>query len=229
MSVNRKILVDLTPPLTQINIPILEADAPNIFVTISSHRPTDETDPLELAYSQPELTLVDDSVEVIVPIVDKQLTIELNPLYTTFEGVQVALVEARVLNERGEAVSAELSFSLTDNARSNLSAEPKKSAYDRFYGPQPLQMKTFSTHAPARFLINNQYGCGLHAEVFLPNPTIQDFDIWFPQVATDAEGKVTQLIPLRRTADLWRLRVVAVTADTQIGEAELLLDARAFR
>ncbi len=223
MTVRREQLVNLTPPLTRVEVPIQPDDSPNVFVAVSAWQPQDTTLKQETYVSLADAQLRTASVKLSVPVTDKTLTITLTPDKDIYAPREDATFRARVTNARGEPVSAEVSLALVDEAIFSLSDELSGPIFDAFYHERDSRVSTFDSMALERWL--NQYGCecgggggGNGGTPGNPRNNFPDTAAWFPEIHTDANGEAVVTFTLPDNLTSWRLTAKAVTADTQVGE-----------
>jgi uncharacterized protein YfaS (alpha-2-macroglobulin family) len=224
-TVRREQLVNLTPPITRVDVPIQPDDAPNIFVAVSAWQPQDTTLKEEMYYSLPDAQLRTARVKLSVPPTDKALTITLTPDKPVYAPREDATFTLRVTNARGEPVSAEVSLALVDEAIFSLSDELSGPVFDAFYHERGSRVSTFDSMALERWLVNDGCwgGCrgGGGGDGYGPgNPrsNFPDTAAWIPEIRTDANGEAVVTFTLPDNLTSWRLTAKAVTTDTQVGE-----------
>ncbi len=221
-SVRRTQSIELTPPRTVIDLPLLATDAPNLFVTVNTWTAANaSSNPME----QPkDYRLRSATTEIAVTPLNKQVTVTITPDRATYAPRDTATLTLRVVDEAGAPVQAELSLALVDEAIYRLSADLLPSLYDTFYGPRPHGIATFDGTAPTRTF--GFWGGGGGGGGFDPgNPrwSFPDTALWLPKVTTDANGEAVISVPLPDTLTTWRAVVKAVTGVTQVGEASATL------
>ncbi len=80
-------------------------------------------------------------------------------------------------------------------------------------------MLTRDALAPGRYLYQGGLGGGGGGAMGGPRSDFPDTAAWFPALETDANGRITVVIPLADSLTTWRLTARAVTAsDTSVGE-----------
>lgn len=219
-SVRRSRLIQLTPPITPVELPIQAEDAPNLFVTVNvwtaNNAPADFT-------SNPGRYLRSATAALAVTPVNKRLTVTITPDQTTYAPRIAAQFQVQVTDETGKPVAAELSLALVDEAIYQLSADLTKPIYDFFYAPRPNQVESYNSFAPTR--VSGGWGGGGGGGFQPANPRwrFPDTALWLPVIATDANGVATIDLTLPDTVTRWRAVVKAVTTASQVGEATVSL------
>ncbi len=218
-SVRRTQSIEITPPRTTIDLPLVETDAPNLFVSVNAWTPArDSGDP----NTQPKdyrLRLA--TTEVTVAPLNKQLTVTITADQMTYAPRDRATLTLRVVDETGAPVQAELSLALVDEAIYRLSGDLMPSLYDTFYGPRQQQIATLDGTAPTRTFgfWGGHGGGGGGFEAANPRWSFPDMALWLPELTTDANGEAVVTMSLPDSLTTWRAVVKAVTANTQVGEA----------
>ncbi len=222
-TVRREMMVELTPPLTQVDLPIIETDAPNIFVNINAYRENPAYEYQENNYSSlPEARLFRGEIELAVSAEAKRLNVEIVPDQETYAPGQDASFTVKVTNSQGTPVSAELSMALVDDAIFALSEELAPPIFDGFYFHRENGVQNFYSMAPTRFLGGDGGGGGGGggAEGTVnPRTDFKDTASWVPVITTDFNGEARLVVTLPDNLTRWRMTVKAATADTQVGQA----------
>ncbi|MFK7802436.1 MAG: MG2 domain-containing protein [Anaerolineae bacterium] len=223
-TVRREIPVMLTQPLTQVELPIIETDAPNIFVTINSYREVAPFDITNNGYdSVREAQFYQGTVALAVSADNNKLNVEIIPDQDTYGPGDEAGFTVKVTNQQGVPVSAELSLALVDDAIFALSDELSGPIFDTFYRKRKHAIHNFYSLAPTRFLGGDGGqggGGGGGVEAFGgPRSDFQDTAVWLPALETDFNGEVRVTVSLPDNLTRWRMTGVATTSDTQVGEA----------
>lgn len=214
-------LVQLTSPVTILELPIQPEYAPNIFVSLSAWDENETTITEDMWYSAADLRLHTAVVELKVPATDKQLQVEIIADREIYAPRQEATFTLRVTNARGEPVSAEFSLAVVDEAIFALSNDLAGSIYDAFYYDRDNLVRTYHAFKPQRELGGGGHGGGGGDGGNFGNPRsdFPDTAAWFHTLRTDASGLVTVTMPLPDNLTSWRLTARGATADTQVGEA----------
>ena len=223
-AVQRQQRIELTPPLTVVEIPILESDTPNIFASVMAWKPvTDvELDRYSLADSQ----LVIAAIDLPITLAHKTLDVTIIPDRAQYSPGDEATITLQVTNQQGIPVSAELSLAVVDEAIFSLSPDATPDMLDTFYFKRYNRTQTFHSLYPIRSLWYEGepggMGGGDGEDTSLsgqPRRDFQDTAAWFPTLRTDDAGLVTVTVKLPDNLTSWRLTARAFTADTQVGEA----------
>jgi alpha-2-macroglobulin len=218
-------VVDLTPPLTVVDIAIQENDAPNIFASVMAWKEQDNSVLGE--NSVPESRLLISTIELPVSLAHKTLNIEIKPDKEQYQPGDEATITLRATNSQGDPVSAELSLAVVDEAIFSLSPDLSASMLSTFYFKRPNQISNYSAMMPQRrlwYYVNNESGGmgggGGDDTVALGEPRhdFKDTAAWYPVLQTDANGEVTVTFTLPDNITSWRMTAKGATADTQIGE-----------
>jgi uncharacterized protein YfaS (alpha-2-macroglobulin family) len=221
-SVRREQLVELTAPLTLIEIPVQADDAPNVFVTVSAWREQDTTLTEDTWESLPDSRLFTASAELVVPVTDRTLSVTIIPDRTTYGPREEATVTIRVTNSQGEPVSTEVSLAMVDEAIFALSEELSGPIFEAFYHRRDNVVKSYNSMAPSRYLGGGLGGGGGGGDLAgNPRSDFPDTAEWFPVLHTDAQGEVSVTFTLPDNLTSWRLTAKAATADTQVGETTI--------
>jgi uncharacterized protein YfaS (alpha-2-macroglobulin family) len=215
--------VELTAPLTLVDVTLQADDAPNIFVTVNAYQPQDTSlgpDKQEIYQSLTDSKLRTASVELKVPVKGKQLHISLAPDKERYAPGEKATFQLRVTDELGQPVTAEVSLALVDEAIYSLSAELNGPIREAFYYQHPNLVRTYESLALSRYLASGGMGGGGGPEVPAnPRGDFPDTAIWLPALVTDSNGETTLSLKLPDSLTSWRLSAKALTQDTQVGEA----------
>ncbi|MCA9974417.1 MAG: hypothetical protein KC413_01650, partial [Anaerolineales bacterium] len=151
-TIHREQLVNLTAPVTMLDLPIQADDVPNIHVSINVWEEQDTTITNNTYSSQPDSNLLTAYARLSVPATDKQLTVTLTPDHDVYAPRDEATFTVRVTNWKGEPVSAEVSLALVDEAIFALSEELSGAIYDAFYFKRSNDVATFNSLDPMRYL-----------------------------------------------------------------------------
>ncbi|MBN2006555.1 MAG: Ig-like domain-containing protein [Anaerolineae bacterium] len=228
----REQVVELTAPVTLLDVPVQETDSPNIFVTINAWRGqalAGEEALSDLYYNFPDAKLLMDTVELQVPALSKVLTVTLTPDQDVYGPRDEATFTVRVTDYLSRPVRAEVSLALVDEAIFALSEDLSGPMFEAFYALRQQIVRTYDAMALFRYLgYGDGRGGGGDGENFAGNPRsdFPDTAFWLPALRTDANGVATINIKLPDNLTRWRLTAKAVTAATQVGEAKLNITTR---
>ena len=220
--------VELTAPLTEVELPIISAYAPNIFVTINAYQPADLTvrDSSEYDYeywmtNRPDSTLRVASTEVQVESKINELQVTISTDKDTYLPGEKATASVTVKDWQGKPVNAEVSLAMVDEAIYSLSDELAPRIQKAFYERRPHAVDTYDSMSPYREIYiggrggggggGGGPGIGLRGD-------FSDTAAWFPTLRTDSKGVATVSIDLPDNVTSWRLSAKAITLDHKVGE-----------
>lgn len=217
----RELLVELTAPVTVVDVTIQPDDAPNIFIVVNAWEAQDTALHEQMYMSLADSNLYVAHTEVAVEVLGKTLQVTITPEQESYAPRQNATFTVHVTNGDGEPVSAEVSLAMVDEAIFALSEELSGPIFDGFYHRRDTIVATFDSMSPSRYL--NLGGMGGGGDGGLspsaPRSDFEDTAGWFPVLYTDANGEATVTLTLPDNLTSWRLTAKAITADTQVGEA----------
>jgi uncharacterized protein YfaS (alpha-2-macroglobulin family) len=229
--------VTLTAPITNVDLEILETDAPNIFVTINAY--TDEESSVREFYEWEEYlwareNLVDsqlhyDTIELTIPVENKELSITLTPDKEIYRPREQATFSISVTDHAGNPVSAELSLAFVDDAIFSLSEDLSGPLFDAFYTPRSHEVLTYNSMGARRWIdFYGGAGGGGGGPDFpgRPRSDFPDTAAWIPVLQTDSKGRAEMTIILPDTLTTWRLTAKAITKDTKVGEAMVTIQTK---
>lgn len=226
-------VVELSAPLTIVEVPVAVGDAPNLHVSVYAWQPqTAEFNTNDyfsyMSQQDGRLMLATTPLKVVDPA--KQLTVTIVPAEVgAFRETPVqATFTVRVTNGRGEPVSAEVSLVLADAAAYEFSGPGDsrgQAMANSFYFARYNEVRSYSSMAPTRVLTweggFGGCGCGGYYEEGLEfSSGAAAGTVWLPSLVTDANGEATVTVTLPNAAS-WLVLAQAVTADTQVGEGQL--------
>jgi uncharacterized protein YfaS (alpha-2-macroglobulin family) len=229
--VRARSVVTLTPPRTEVLLPIASTDAPNVFVSVHSWQPSPAPQHLQ---SSADGTLVMATLELPVEPVDKALSVTVAVDPPRLGPGATARVTVRVADHSGRPTPAEVSLAVADEAVLALRRVPERSLLSAFYGRRPHEVATFQALAPRRRLCvfcapepepPRTGGGGGGPSLGDPRSDFQDTALWRAALVTDARGVVTVDVPLPDNLTRWRVVAVAITRDTRLGRGEAALEA----
>ncbi len=223
--------IELTAPLTTVDLQIIPEDSPNVYVTVNAWRAMDTRPPQadassSLYHNRPDSKLMTSSVELQVDTTDKALQVTITSDKSTYSPRQPATFTVSVRDAQGQPVSAEVSLALVDESVFSLSDDLSGSIFDAFYQARRKSVVTYDSMQPTRILDagGGGGGGGGPASTASPRSDFQDTAAWFPALVTDQNGQVMVTINLPDNLTTWRLTARAATAGTlitRVGEAAL--------
>ncbi len=215
--------IELTPPLTRLEVPIHPSDVPNIFITVNAWQAKSTTIGEHAYLNLPESRLRTANVELAVDPQGKNLNVEIEPDRSIFNPREEARITIRVKDSNFKPVRAEVSLALVDEGIYGLSEEFTDPILEAFYGPREHAVLTYDSMSPWREIYAVGRGGGGGDGGNIPGNPRSDFPdtaAWFPVLTTDRNGEVTVTLNLPDSLTSWRLTARAVTADTLVGEAK---------
>lgn len=227
-TVRQQEIVQLTAPLTVLDVPVRFEDIPNVYVTVTAWRELDTHLIVDNYHTRSEFNILQATLNLVVPPVAKTLNVTITPDRLVAGPGEQLEVTIRVTNYLGDPVSAELSLAMVDEAIFSLSHDLSGSMLQTFYYQRNSDITSYHSFDPGRSLYPQEgggYGGGGGGgggdgdSASQPRRDFQDTAAWFPHLATDANGEVIITINLPDNLTSWRFTAKAVTADTQVGEA----------
>lgn len=220
-------VVQLTAPVTVLEVPIKSTYAPNVYITVQIWEPIDRLDVASSEYwyyslSTTESKLRMDTVEIEVEDIKHELTLCFSSDKTTYLPREEATFTVEVKDYLGQPVVAEVSLGLVDEAIYLLSEELSLPIHDSFYQPREWGVLTSDSMSPYRRIYPLDAGGGGGDGAFgdggNPRSDFPDTVVWYPTITTNEAGRAQITITLPDTLTTWRLTGKAVTKDTLVGE-----------
>jgi uncharacterized protein YfaS (alpha-2-macroglobulin family) len=200
----------------ELNLPIQEKYAPNIFVSITLIGQSETGKP---DFRQGYLNL---AVEPVSQKLDVQITADPNPAHPK-DRLQI---ELRVKDYLGRPVQGEFSVALIDKALLALAEPNAPGIFDAFYGEQRLGVR--SSHSLSAYIqripLISEIGRGGGGEGMITPTLREDFKdtaFWKGVIITDANGTAQLEVSLPDNVTTWYTDLRGVTQDTRVGEATL--------
>ncbi|MDY0020510.1 MAG: alpha-2-macroglobulin family protein, partial [Anaerolineae bacterium] len=210
-----------------LRIPIEEDYAPNVFVSILLMQGADHAADGLASFKM-------GVIDLPVSVEEKALTITLTPdrlmeKGETYKPRQKAVYTVRVTDSTGEPVEAELSLRLADLAVLALADDPGPTLLDSFWSERGLGVRTSLPLVVAmepynRDLAPGAKGGGGGADFDaggLVRSKFADTAFWDPVVRTDKNGMAKVEVELPDNLTTWRMQARGITAETQVGHAEV--------
>lgn len=219
-----------------VEIPITDAFAPNVFVTIAAIQGAGDEQFADIRLG---------IVELIVPPDQFALDVSLVPQGDVFGPGDTASYEIRVTDATGQPVEASVSLALVDLAVLTLQEDNAPPILDAFYERQPYRSLTgagllvsgegLPIDVPEEILGRGGGGGGgpmgaMDSGLVVEAQEEEGLDVrrdfpdtayWRASVTTGAGGAATVDIPLPDTLTTWRLSAKAVTTETEVGQASV--------
>ena len=221
-----------------VEIPITDAFAPNVHVTITAIKPVND-DP-DFPYADIRVGII----ELIVPPAQFDLIVTLTPGAAEYAPGDTASFDVAVTDRAGNPVQAEVSLALVDLAVLLLKEDNAPPILDAFYFRQPLRsnlgsglLVTGEGLEIEEPLIGGGMGGGggdmaaaeslrIEGEDEGVRQDFRDTAHWEARLLTDENGQASVEIPLPDNVTTWRLSSKAATTDTRVGQSSVDILAR---
>ncbi|MDM8521330.1 alpha-2-macroglobulin family protein [Anaerolineales bacterium HSG6] len=246
-----EMVIDLSGPVTLVDVPIKEAFAPNVFAKLHIFKPHDSqsTDYDYGSEATPEGKLLTTEARLLVSPEHRRLSVKILPSAEEYQPGDQAELTLQVTDQTGQAVSAQFSLALVDEAIFALSDDLSADLFDTFYAPQSNRVTAYDSLSPRRYYwgrVTEDADGGTFAPTgtATPSPTqppnagddtnkttedprrvFQDTAYWNANIQTNAQGQAKVTVNLPDNLTTWRILAKAVTVDTKVGEgtAEILV------
>jgi alpha-2-macroglobulin len=222
-AIHRQQRIELTPPLTVIELPIRDSDTPNIFASVIAWKANSSVELGSTSLADSQLLVA--AIDLPISLAHKTLNVTISPDKAQYRPGDEATFTLQVTNQQGIPVSAELSLAVVDEAIFSLSPDLTPDMLDTFYFKRYNRTRLFHSLYPSRSLWYEGEPGGMGGggddalETGQPRREFEDTAAWFPTLRTDAAGLVSVTVKLPDNLTSWRLTARAFTADTQVGEA----------
>jgi uncharacterized protein YfaS (alpha-2-macroglobulin family) len=203
-----------------LEIPITEAFAPNVFVSVLIVKGVDNQNPVaafKLGYTS---FTVDPTAFA--------LNVTITPDKPQYAPRDTATYAIQVTDVNGNPVQADVSLALVDKAVLSLTDPNVLSPLDAFYGERPLSIRTASTLSINVDRITDKVaaaeakggggGGEASADAQFTRSNFKDTAYWNASVTTDANGNAQVSIVLPDNLTTWTMTARAFTNDTKVGE-----------
>ncbi|MHB1318107.1 MAG: Ig-like domain-containing protein, partial [Anaerolineae bacterium] len=209
-----------------LRIPIVEAFAPNVFVSVILMQGSAQT---------PERLATFKMGEVMLPVSTetRALQVTLTPDRAlqsgeTYRPRETATYDIRVTDGAGRPVVAELSLRLADLAVLALADDTGPTLMERFWSQRGLGVRTSTPLAVAMEIYNRELtpgikggGGGGEDDLGFVRTRFADTAFWAAVVKTDAEGRARVEVDLPDNLTTWRMQARAITAETLVGQSDV--------
>jgi alpha-2-macroglobulin len=216
----------LTSNTEVLEIPITEDHVPNLFVSIVLIQGMDAAPDGIAGFKMGQVMLS-------VATETKALNINLTPdrdmeAGETYQPQETAVYDVEVTDDQGRPVEAELSLRLADRAVLALAEDTGPTLMERFWRERGLAVRTTTALAVAMEPFNRELapeakgggGGGGEAAPYI-RTQFADTAFWDPVVRTDPDGKARVEVKLPDNLTVWRMQARGITAETQVGRAEV--------
>ncbi len=191
------------------SLPLTEAEAPNVYVTVSLLGPAAE---FRQGYTA-----------IIVEPSAQRLNVELTAAPQVNEPRGELTLDLRVTDNSGAPVQGEFSLSVVDKAVLALADPNSPDILSAFYGQQALGVNTSLSLAvySGRFVyLPAGRGGGGGGGLVTVREQFPDTAYWNPTFVTDSDGKGQVKLTLPDSLTTWFIETRGLTADTRVGQAE---------
>ncbi|NLD43192.1 MAG: hypothetical protein GX657_06840 [Chloroflexi bacterium] len=205
----------------QIEIPIMPAYAPNVYVSVTIVQ--------GMSKSSPVPSIKVGYVKLSVSTEERELAISITPDRSgPYQPRDKATLAIEVTDHRGKGVEAELSLKMVDRAVEALTGGDPTNIVDAFYRERSLGVATGSTLTALmdRYLLvvmpegkGGGGGAGAAAGPMVRSE-FADTAFWEAAVRTDKDGRAAVTVSLPDNLTTWHIAAQAVTADTLVGRAD---------
>ena len=222
----RKVVAASGPTIT-VQVPIRPEYAPNFFLSATFLR---------------ENRLSQGSKSIIVPPIERQLTVELESSKAEYKPGEPAVFSVTARDHKGKPVSAEFSLGVVDEAIYAIQPEAVQDILKFFYGRTYNRVETdsslnyyFHGQSGKRVMsLAKLYSPGTSASVAriglaqlkperLVEPRIRkafpDTIFWVANLTTDANGRAQARFSFPDALTTWRATARGITGDTRVGSA----------
>jgi len=200
----------------ELEFPIDEAYAPNVFLTVTLIRPQSASGPAAIAVGM---------VPLEVSRAHLELQVTLSPSASEVGPGEPVSYQLQALDSQGHPVRAEFSMGLADLAALSLADPNSLNPSDAFYGDQPLRVRTGASLAetgeggPMAPQVDGVGGGGDGLGRMTVRSEFPDTAYWNPSLVTDANGRAEIELTMPDSLTTWRMDVRGVTEDTRVGAA----------
>ena len=202
----------------RIQIPIEDIAVPDVFVSVVLYRPPTAEDPIpryKVGY-----------VQLMVSTDVRLLNVQITPEVDQAEPGQTVRYDIQVNDSEGRGVRSELAVSVVDKAVLSLTNERTITGLRAFWFERGLGVTTASSLSVSIDRSNDVISeprLGGKGGGGLDDPRLrQEFRnsaYWEAQLVTDQDGKASVEVKMPDNLTTWRMQVLAVSGDTQVGEA----------
>jgi hypothetical protein len=202
----------------RLQIPIEDIAVPDVFVSVVLYRPPTAEDPIP-RYKVGYVQLM---VSTDVRLLDVQITPEVDQA----EPGETVRYDIQVKDSGGRGVRSELAVSVVDKAVLSLTNERTITGLRAFWFERGLGVTTASSLSVSVDRSNDVISepqLGGKGGDGLDDPRLrQEFRnsaYWEAQLVTDKDGKASVEVNMPDNLTTWRMQVLAISGDTQVGEA----------
>lgn len=182
-----------------IDLPLVETDLPNVYITVSSFNPF----ALDMA-----------QINLPVSTTSKKIEVTISPDSLKYGPGETAEVELTTRDLSGNPVSSEVALWAVDKAIFELAGTNLGNIFNIFWAER--SDTTAESHSLMGIMTNQAEGGGGGGET---RSVFKDTAYWNPAIQTDKNGKAHVKIKLPDNLTTWTLAAVANTRDTRVGQS----------
>ncbi len=154
-----------------------------------------------------------------IPAMHKLLSVEIIPNKSKFDPSETAEITIRTKDSSGNPVPARLSLSLVDKAIFALRKNATPAIHSSFYFFRSRSTNASSSLTSVGIV---QFGGGKGGGGGFGGPTkLIDTLYWNPTLVTGDDGTAKVTVPLQNITTTWKAQVIASTASTDLGQADV--------
>lgn len=225
--VHRHFIQQLSPENPVIRVPVQEAEAPNVFVSVILVRGSDASPKKD---KMPEYKLGYCQLEVESHA--KELTVTINSSKPEVKPAESFAVAATITDYKGKAIAgSEVTLYAVDEGVLSLMDHKTPNPSEFFHAPMPLAINNYTSFddlLPEEFAVRERGNKGFVIggggdENDSPITLRKNFiatPLWLATAMTDAEGKITATITAPDNLTRYRLMAVAVSGADLFGSGE---------
>jgi alpha-2-macroglobulin len=225
--VHRQFITQLSPEQPVIKVPVQDAEAPNVFVSVILVRGSDAS-PKKLKMPEYKLGYCELTVESKV----KELKVTLNPSKPEVKPGENFAVAATITDYQGKPVAgSEITLYAVDEGVLSLMGHITPNPSEFFHAPMPLAIHNYTSFddlLPEEFAARERGNKGFvigggGEENESPITLRKNFvatPLWLATAMTDASGQVTADITAPDNLTRYRLMAVAVSQADRFGSGE---------
>lgn len=225
--VHRHFIQQLSPENPVIRVPVQEAEAPNVFVSVILVRGSDASPKKD---KMPEYKVGYCQLEVESHA--KELTVTINSSKPEVKPAESFAVAATVTDYKGKAIAgSEVTLYAVDEGVLSLMDHKTPNPSEFFHAPMPLAINNYTSFddlLPEEFAVRERGNKGFIIggggdENDSPITLRKNFvatPLWLATAVTDAEGKITATITAPDNLTRYRLMAVAVSGADLFGSGE---------
>ncbi len=225
--VHRHFITQISPENPIIRLPVQEAEAPNVFVSVILVRGSDASPKKD---KMPEYKLGYCQLEVESHA--KELTVTINSSKPEVKPAESFAVAATITDYKGKAVAgSEVSLYAVDEGVLSLMGHKTPNPSEFFHAPMPLAINNYTSYdelLPEEIAVRERGNKGFviggggeeNDALMAVRKNFIATPLWLATAMTDAEGKITANITAPDNLTRYRLMAVAVSGADLFGSGE---------